>query len=95
MEKQLTKGTAEEKVSGKRFTLAGISSASDQVKKVLLQQRQHQNGAGEFPESEIVQHETDIINDKDIDLVIMLETEKNNLQMVSSVLNSGKNLRFV
>lgn len=87
----------EERVAGKHFTLAGISnSIHSRVKKIYIADHLPGKWASQdLPETEIVENAHAILNDHEIDLVLMPEAEKNNLEMVSHILQSGKNLRIV
>jgi predicted DNA binding protein len=90
-----TKSSLAAKIADRRYKLAGINTQGNyEFRKVLLTEESTGGSAG-FAEAEVVTTADAILADKEIDLVIMPESEKNNLEMVSLVLNSGKNLRIV
>ncbi len=87
----------EQSVAGKNFTVAGVCiEGSNPVKKIFVAKHLSDTWVkNDLPETEVVENVNSILSDSDIDLVIMPEAEKNNVEIVSTVLNTGKNLRIV
>lgn len=83
-----------EKIAEKRFKLAGVSTRNDEFRKVLLA-GETKGLSGDFAGAQVVNTPEAIIEDSEIDLVFMPESEQHKLEIVSQILNSGKSLRIV
>lgn len=86
----------EDTVAGKAFRLAGISNSAGGLKKVYIGENLSGTWVEEqFPGTEVVQDVASIIEDKQIDLVLLSETQKEQPNFVADIINSGKNVRIV
>lgn len=94
---KLEAGLLEEHVSGKTFTIAGVSNKNGyNIKKIYIEADLSANWVkNDLPQAEIVTYAESILHDTDIDLVLMPASQKDNLEMVSTILTTGKNLRIV
>ena len=89
-------GFNDKTVTGKPFVIAGVSNKEGNLKKIYIEQ----NVSGtwisqDLPSTEVVNHRDSILHDTDIDLVLMPQSQKDNLELVSAVMTTGKNLRIV
>jgi predicted dehydrogenase len=90
-------GLIEFGVPEKRFRLTSASSLRGyKLTKVLLPGGLSEGFArSQYPQAEIVQDSREIIQDKDIDLVIVSAPGQADLPLVGEVLRAGKNVRIV
>jgi hypothetical protein len=96
MKKEDNIGLIEDTVAGKSFKLAGISNSEGSLKKILLGENFSDTWVKQqFPQTEIVHDAKSILDDAEIDLVIIPETQKEELNVVANILNTGKNVRIV
>ena len=90
-------GMIEESVAGKPFRLAGISKNEGyDLKKIFVGENNSDSWVKQqFPRTEIVQDMQSIIDDAGIDLVIIPAHQKEELNIVAEILQTGKNIRIV
>lgn len=97
MEKVKNIGVIEESVAGKTFRLAGIcKNEGYDLKKIFIGDNNSDSWVKQqFPRTEIVQDMQSIIHDAGIDLVIIPAHQREELNIVAEILQTGKNLRIV
>ena len=90
-------GLIEFGVPEKRFRLSSASSLRGyKLSKVLFAGGLSEGFAhAQYPQAEIVQDKKEIIQDRDIDLVIVSGSGQADLPLVGEVLRAGKNVRIV
>lgn len=85
----------ESSAAGKSFTLAGINKDGGTVSKIFVGNNNPDHWVrNRFPHTEIVLDAHAIINDEEIDLVIIPQSEKQPV-LVAEILNAGKNVRIL
>lgn len=84
-------------IAGKTFVLAGISKSEKyHLKKIYIGNNISRTWVKEhFPATEIVSEMSSIIDDSGIDLVIIPAQQKDELNLVAEILQTGKNIRIV
>jgi hypothetical protein len=96
MKKKANISLIENGEAGKAFRIAGINRKENDLKKIYIGHDVSDSWVKEnFPSTEIVQDVNSIINDDDIDLIIIQESQKEELNIVAEILSTGKNLRIV
>lgn len=86
----------EEQVAEKQFVIAGVSNKEGNLKKIYIDQNVSKTWISQdLPSAELVDHRDSILQDSEIDLVLIPQSQKDNLELVSAVLTTGKNLRIV
>lgn len=86
----------EENVAGKPFVIAGVSNKAGNLTKIYIDERVSRSWiTQDLPLTELVDHRDAILHDTEIDLVLIPQSQKDNLELVSAVLTTGKNLRIV
>ena len=97
MEKKNLLKKIEDSVAGTSFAMAGISNnEGGDLKKIYIDANIPDGWAKQqFPTAEIVRDVEALLTDEEIDLILIPQSQKENLTMVAEILHTGKSVRMV